>query len=87
VRGAQPKGDCVEDGFEDRDADGNDVIFGDLGNDWLVGGTGNNTLWGGWGNDLLNLDTYLETNGGLNDEPDTHPSYEGSPSVAPGSTS
>ncbi|MEX0673385.1 MAG: calcium-binding protein, partial [Gaiellaceae bacterium] len=56
--------------------DGADVVFGDLGNDWLVGGTGKDTLWGGWGNDLMNADDDLETNGGLNDAPDTHPSYE-----------
>ncbi|MCW2999090.1 MAG: type secretion target repeat protein, partial [Solirubrobacterales bacterium] len=56
--------------------DGNDAIFGDLGNDWLVGGTGQDTLWGGFGDDLLNADDDLGTNGGLNDRPDTHPSYE-----------
>ncbi|NMM32681.1 MAG: hypothetical protein HHJ13_01515 [Phycicoccus sp.] len=56
--------------------DGDDVIFGDHGNDWAVGGTGRDTLWGGWGNDLLNADDVLTTNGGLNDAPDTHTSYE-----------
>ncbi|QXE26036.1 parallel beta-helix repeat [Richelia sinica FACHB-800] len=57
-------------------SDGNDAIFGDLGNDWLVGGTGQDNLYGGWGDDLLNVDDNLETNGGLNNTPDTHPSYE-----------
>ena len=51
-------------------------IFGDLGNDWIVGGTGRDTLCGGWGNDLLNADDVLNTDGGLNDRPDTNPSYE-----------
>ncbi|MDH5346037.1 MAG: hypothetical protein OEW59_09760, partial [Gammaproteobacteria bacterium] len=57
-------------------SDGNDAIFGDLGNDWLVGGTGRDNLYGGWGDDLLNADDDHSTNGGLNDAPDTHPSYE-----------
>ena len=56
--------------------DGNDVIFGDLGNDWLVGGTGRDHLYGGYGNDLMNADDDHSTNEGLNDAPDTHPSYE-----------
>lgn len=56
--------------------DGADVIFGDLGNDWLVGGTGRDDLYGGWGNDLLNVDDNQDTNTGLNDQPDTHPTYE-----------
>ena len=47
--------------------DGLDRIFGDNGNDWIVGGTYYDWLFGGWGNDLLNLDDYLDTNGGLND--------------------
>jgi hypothetical protein len=57
-------------------SDGNDAIFGDLGNDWLVGGTGRDNLYGGWGDDLLNADDDLSTNGGLNDAPDTHATYE-----------
>jgi Ca2+-binding RTX toxin-like protein len=57
-------------------SDGNDLIFGDLGNDWIVGGTGRDHLYGGWGDDLLNADDNLGTNGGLNDVPDTHTSYE-----------
>ncbi|HET6575741.1 MAG TPA: hypothetical protein VFG68_19225, partial [Fimbriiglobus sp.] len=57
-------------------SDGNDVLFGDLGNDWMVGGTGRDHLFGGWGSDLLNIDDDLSTHGGLNDLPDTHPSYE-----------
>jgi hypothetical protein len=79
-----PNGTCAA--SQTRKTDGNDAIFGDLGNDWLVGGTSTNdpalatlpkdTLWGGWGNDLLNADDDLETNGWLNDQPDTHPSYE-----------
>jgi hypothetical protein len=56
--------------------DGNDKIFGDNSNDWLVGGTGRDNLYGGWGDDLLNADDDQGTNGGLNDGPDTHPSYE-----------
>jgi Ca2+-binding RTX toxin-like protein len=56
--------------------DGNDRLFGDLGNDWLVGGTGRDNLYGGWGNDLLNADDDHSTNDGLNDGPDTHPTYE-----------
>ena len=56
--------------------DGSDRLFGDLGNDWLVGGTGRDNLYGGWGDDLLNADDDHGTNGGLNDGPDTHPTYE-----------
>ena len=56
--------------------DGEDKLFGDLGNDWLVGGTGRDNLYGGWGDDLLNADDDHTTNAGLNDAPDTHPSYE-----------
>jgi Ca2+-binding RTX toxin-like protein len=56
--------------------DGRDAIFGDLGNDWLVGGTGADDMYGGWGNDLLNADDDHDTNGGLNDIPDTHPFYQ-----------
>jgi hypothetical protein len=56
--------------------DGADVIFGDLGNDWIVGGTGRDNSYGGWGNDLMNADDDQDTNGNLNDQPDTHPTYE-----------
>jgi len=56
--------------------DGADVIFGDLGNDWIVGGTGRDDSYGGWGNDLLNADDNQDTHGTLNDQPDTHPTYE-----------
>lgn len=56
--------------------DGEDKIFGDLGNDWIVGGTGRDNAYGGWGNDLLNVDDTHATNNGLNDQPDTHPTYE-----------
>ena len=57
--------------------DGNDRIFGDLGNDWIVGGTGRDRLYGGWGDDLLNADDDLVgIDGGLNNSPDTHTSYE-----------
>jgi Ca2+-binding RTX toxin-like protein len=56
--------------------DGADKIFGDLGNDWLVGGTGRDNMYGGWGNDLLNADDDQDTNVNLNDQPDTHPTYE-----------
>jgi hypothetical protein len=59
-----------------KKSDGDDVMFGDLGNDWIVGGTGRDTMWGGWGNDLMNADDDLDGQGGLNDAPDTHPSYE-----------
>jgi Ca2+-binding RTX toxin-like protein len=57
-------------------SDGDDKIFGDVGNDWLVGGTGRDNLYGGWGDDLLNADDDQSGQGGLNDAPDTHPSYE-----------
>ena len=53
-----------------KSEDGRDRIFGDNGNDWLVGGTDCDWLFGGFGDDLLNLDDYLETNGGLNDRPE-----------------
>ncbi|HQF94492.1 MAG TPA: Calx-beta domain-containing protein [Microthrixaceae bacterium] len=56
--------------------DGNDDLFGDTGNDWIVGGTGQDTLWGGFGNDLLQADDNLQTNGSLNDVPETHPMYQ-----------
>ncbi|TMC67910.1 MAG: hypothetical protein E6J13_15660 [Chloroflexi bacterium] len=56
--------------------DGNDALFGDLGHDWLVGGTGRDRMYGGWGDDLINEDDNLDTHGGLNDQPDTNPSYE-----------
>jgi Ca2+-binding RTX toxin-like protein len=56
--------------------DGADKIFGDLGNDWLVGGTGRDDIYGGWGDDLMNADDDHTTNGNLNDQPDTHPTYE-----------
>ena len=69
-----PNGTCTD--WGDAWSDGEDAIFGDLGNDWLVGGTGRDDLYGGYGNDLLQADDDLSTNGGLNDGPDTHPSYE-----------
>jgi Ca2+-binding RTX toxin-like protein len=56
--------------------DGGDRIFGDLGNDWMVGGTGRDNLYAGMGNDLMNVDDNLTTHGNLNDQPDTHPTYE-----------
>ncbi len=56
--------------------DGADFIFGDLGNDWLVGGSGKDRIFGGMGDDLMNVDDDHGTNGGLNDAPDTDPSYE-----------
>jgi len=33
-------------------------------------------MWGGWGNDYLNADDFPGTGGGLNDGPDTNPSWE-----------
>jgi hypothetical protein len=42
----------------------------------MVGGSGKDDLYGGWGDDLMNLDDNQDTNSGLNDRPDTHPSYE-----------
>ncbi|MEW6158482.1 MAG: hypothetical protein AB1813_13700, partial [Verrucomicrobiota bacterium] len=63
-------------GYAPVGTDGDDVLFGDLGNDWLVGGSGKDHLYGGWGDDLMNADDQQDTNGGLNDQPDTHPSYE-----------
>ncbi len=71
---ASNNGTCTATGF--TATDGDDIIFGDHGNDWLVGGTGQDAIWGGWGNDLLNADDKLETNGGLNDQPDTHTSWQ-----------
>jgi len=56
--------------------DGNDTMFGDLGHDWLVGGTGRDKMYGGWGDDMLNMDDNLDTDGGLNDQADTNPSWE-----------
>src|SRR5205085_2745067 len=35
-----------------KNTDGDDALFGDLGNDWIVGGTGRDDMAGGWGNDL-----------------------------------
>jgi Ca2+-binding RTX toxin-like protein len=64
------------DNYPSANNDGNDRIFGDTGNDWLVGGTGRDDSYGGFGNDLLNADDLQTTNGGLNDQPDTQPSYE-----------
>lgn len=83
-----PNGTCLT--FADRQSDGSDAIFGDLGNDWLVGGTGQDSLWGGWGNDLLNADDVMTIAGpgtfgdqkgrkiqpSPNDTPDTHPLYQ-----------
>jgi Ca2+-binding RTX toxin-like protein len=56
--------------------DGDDRIFGGNGNDWLVGGTGRDNAYGGWGNDLVNMDDRHSTNGSLNDQPDTHSTFE-----------
>ncbi len=56
--------------------DGNDMIFGDLQNDWVVGGTGRDIAFLGWGDDQANMDDRLNTDNGLNDIPDTNPSYE-----------
>ncbi len=71
--GTLPKGDTT---YDPVNTDGDDCIFGDLGNDWMVGGTGQDHLYSGWGNDLINADDDLRTSGGLNDDTDTHPSYE-----------
>jgi Ca2+-binding RTX toxin-like protein len=49
--------------FDAAEADGADVLFGDLDNDWLVGGRGTDYLYGGLGNDIHNLDDNLETSG------------------------
>ena len=70
-----PNGTCLTPNVPRFD-DGEDALFGDLGNDWLVGGTGRDDMYGGYGNDLLSADDDLATNGQLNDQPDTHPSYE-----------
>src|SRR4029453_9047290 len=51
--------------------DGKDRIFGDDGNDWLVGGTDNDRLFGGKGDDVSNADDNHDTNGGLNNQPDS----------------
>src|SRR5438045_4144434 len=50
--------------------DGRDRLYGDLGNDWIVGGTNCDWLFGGFGDDLLQLDDNLDTDGGLNDNPE-----------------
>jgi Ca2+-binding RTX toxin-like protein len=73
---ALPGGTTRNGAYEGVNTDGDDKIFGGIGNDWLVGGTGRDDLYGGWGNDLLNADDEQGTNGGVNDRPDTHPSYE-----------
>jgi Ca2+-binding RTX toxin-like protein len=63
--------------YGNKNSDGDDAIFGDLGNDWIVGGTGKDTMYGGFGNDLLNADDDLiGSDSGLNNTTDTHPSYE-----------
>ena len=54
-----------------KSADGRDRIFGDNGNDWIVGGTDCDWLFGGFGDDLLNLDDFLETDGGTNLRPES----------------
>jgi hypothetical protein len=56
--------------------DGNDMLFGDLQHDWVMGGTGRDLLFLGWGDDVGNADDQLNTNNGLNDLPETNPSYE-----------
>jgi Ca2+-binding RTX toxin-like protein len=56
--------------FDPNNGDGRDNLFGDWGDDWLVGGTGRDHMFGGMGNDILNLDDDLETDNGLNDQPD-----------------
>ena len=61
----------VVNGLGVKSADGRDRIFGDDGNDWVVGGTDCDWLFGGFGDDLLNLDDYLETDGGTNLRPET----------------
>ena len=57
-------------GIPIRSDDGRDMIFGDNGNDWIVGGTNGDWVFGGWGDDLMNMDDFLETNGGLNNRPE-----------------
>ncbi|MBK8460090.1 MAG: hypothetical protein IPL43_07790 [Micropruina sp.] len=83
-----PNGTCLT--FADRQSDGSDALFGDLGNDWMVGGTGQDTIWAGWGNDLSNADDVMTIAGSgafgdqkgrkiqpsPNDTPDTHPLYQ-----------
>ncbi|HEY3922827.1 MAG TPA: hypothetical protein VGL76_12045 [Gaiellaceae bacterium] len=63
-------------GYPNLPTDGNDILFGDLGNDWAVGGTGRDQTFLGWGNDEVSEDDNLNTDGGLNDQTDTNPSYE-----------
>jgi Ca2+-binding RTX toxin-like protein len=58
-------------------ADGNDMLFGDLGNDWIVGGTGRDWMFGGYGADLMNADDDHTSAGGENTIPDgPNASYE-----------
>jgi Ca2+-binding RTX toxin-like protein len=58
------------DGSGGKINDGKDRLFGDVGNDWLVGGTQNDRMFGGAGDDVMNADDNLDTNGGLNNQPD-----------------
>jgi Ca2+-binding RTX toxin-like protein len=59
------------DGNGSKVFDGKDRMFGDNGHDWLVGGTMNDRLFGGLGNDVLNADDNHDSQGGLNNEPDS----------------
>ncbi len=43
-----PNGTPITSSLQNRESDGRDAIFGDLGNDWIVGGTGRDHLYGGW---------------------------------------
>ena len=52
------------------------MLFGDLGNDWLVGGTGRTRCGAAGATTCSTPTTCSTTNGGLNDAPDTHTSYE-----------
>jgi hypothetical protein len=59
------------DGNGSKVYDGKDRMFGDNGHDWLVGGTMNDRLFGGLGDDVLNADDNHDSQGGLNNEPDS----------------
>jgi Ca2+-binding RTX toxin-like protein len=63
-----------EDGLGNKIYDGKDRMFGDPGHDWIVGGTMNDRLFGGLGDDVINADDNHDSQGGLNNEPDS-PEY------------
>ncbi|UCE37655.1 MAG: DUF4347 domain-containing protein [Thermoplasmata archaeon] len=59
------------DGNGTKILDGKDRMFGDNGHDWIVGGTQNDRMFGGLGDDVINADDNHDSQGGLNNEPDS----------------